>query len=75
MGRFTRPDEVADLIVLLASDRAGNVTGTASSSTADLSPYKPNSDTEGASTCEEYGPMSGAGRALSAEGSTGAPGG
>jgi NAD(P)-dependent dehydrogenase (short-subunit alcohol dehydrogenase family) len=27
-GRFTRPDEVADLVVLLASDRAGNVTGT-----------------------------------------------
>jgi NAD(P)-dependent dehydrogenase (short-subunit alcohol dehydrogenase family) len=27
-GRFTRFDEVADLIVLLASDRAGNVTGT-----------------------------------------------
>jgi NAD(P)-dependent dehydrogenase (short-subunit alcohol dehydrogenase family) len=27
-GRFTRLDEVADLIVLLASDRAGNVTGT-----------------------------------------------
>jgi NAD(P)-dependent dehydrogenase (short-subunit alcohol dehydrogenase family) len=26
-GRFTRPEEVADLIVLLASDRAGNVTG------------------------------------------------
>ncbi len=26
-GRFTRPDEVADLIVLLASERAGNVTG------------------------------------------------
>jgi NAD(P)-dependent dehydrogenase (short-subunit alcohol dehydrogenase family) len=26
-GRFTRPDEVADLVVLLASDRAGNVTG------------------------------------------------
>ena len=26
-GRFTRPDEVADLILLLASDRAGNVTG------------------------------------------------
>ncbi len=25
--RFTRPEEVADLIVLLASDRAGNVTG------------------------------------------------
>ena len=27
MGRFTRPEEVADLIVLLASERAGNVTG------------------------------------------------
>jgi NAD(P)-dependent dehydrogenase (short-subunit alcohol dehydrogenase family) len=27
-GRFTRPQEVADLVVLLASDRAGNVTGT-----------------------------------------------
>jgi NAD(P)-dependent dehydrogenase (short-subunit alcohol dehydrogenase family) len=26
-GRFTTPQEVADLIVLLASDRAGNVTG------------------------------------------------
>ena len=26
-GRFTAPHEVADLIVLLASDRAGNVTG------------------------------------------------
>jgi NAD(P)-dependent dehydrogenase (short-subunit alcohol dehydrogenase family) len=26
-GRFTRPQEVADLILLLASDRAGNVTG------------------------------------------------
>jgi NAD(P)-dependent dehydrogenase (short-subunit alcohol dehydrogenase family) len=26
-GRFTRPEEVADLVVLLASDRAGNVTG------------------------------------------------
>jgi NAD(P)-dependent dehydrogenase (short-subunit alcohol dehydrogenase family) len=26
-GRFTRPDEVADLVVLLASGRAGNVTG------------------------------------------------
>jgi NAD(P)-dependent dehydrogenase (short-subunit alcohol dehydrogenase family) len=26
-GRFSRPEEVADLIVLLASDRAGNVTG------------------------------------------------
>jgi len=24
---LTRPDEVADLVVLLASDRAGNVTG------------------------------------------------
>ncbi|MEU3795813.1 oxidoreductase [Streptomyces fructofermentans] len=27
-GRFTRPDEVADLVLLLASDRAGNMTGT-----------------------------------------------
>ena len=27
-GRFTRPDEVADLVLLLASDRTGNVTGT-----------------------------------------------
>jgi NAD(P)-dependent dehydrogenase (short-subunit alcohol dehydrogenase family) len=26
-GRFTRPDEVADLVLLLASGRAGNVTG------------------------------------------------
>jgi NAD(P)-dependent dehydrogenase (short-subunit alcohol dehydrogenase family) len=26
-GRFTRPEEVADLAVFLASDRAGNVTG------------------------------------------------
>lgn len=26
-GRFTQPDEVADLVLLLASDRAGNVTG------------------------------------------------
>ena len=26
-GRFTQPSEVADLAVLLASDRAGNVTG------------------------------------------------
>jgi NAD(P)-dependent dehydrogenase (short-subunit alcohol dehydrogenase family) len=26
-GRFSRPDEVADLVVLLASGRAGNVTG------------------------------------------------
>ena len=26
-GRFTRPEEVADLIVLLASYRAANVTG------------------------------------------------
>jgi NAD(P)-dependent dehydrogenase (short-subunit alcohol dehydrogenase family) len=27
-GRFTHPDEVADLVVLLASDRTANVTGT-----------------------------------------------
>jgi NAD(P)-dependent dehydrogenase (short-subunit alcohol dehydrogenase family) len=27
-GRFTRPEEVADVVVLLASGRAGNVTGT-----------------------------------------------
>jgi NAD(P)-dependent dehydrogenase (short-subunit alcohol dehydrogenase family) len=27
-GRFTRPEEVADLVLLLASDRAGNTTGT-----------------------------------------------
>ena len=26
-GRFTRPEEVADLVVLLASDRTSNVTG------------------------------------------------
>jgi NAD(P)-dependent dehydrogenase (short-subunit alcohol dehydrogenase family) len=26
-GRFSRPDEIADLALLLASDRAGNVTG------------------------------------------------
>jgi NAD(P)-dependent dehydrogenase (short-subunit alcohol dehydrogenase family) len=26
-GRFTTAEEVADLVVLLASDRAGNVTG------------------------------------------------
>jgi NAD(P)-dependent dehydrogenase (short-subunit alcohol dehydrogenase family) len=26
-GRFTRPDEVADLVLMLASDRTGNVTG------------------------------------------------
>ena len=26
-GRFTRPDEVADLALLLASDRTGNITG------------------------------------------------
>nr|WP_232794248.1 MULTISPECIES: SDR family NAD(P)-dependent oxidoreductase [Pseudofrankia] len=26
-GRFTQPDEVADLVVLLAGERAGNVTG------------------------------------------------
>lgn len=27
-GRFTRPQEVADLVLMLASDRTGNVTGT-----------------------------------------------
>jgi NAD(P)-dependent dehydrogenase (short-subunit alcohol dehydrogenase family) len=26
-GRFTRPDEVADVVVLLAGARAGNITG------------------------------------------------
>jgi NAD(P)-dependent dehydrogenase (short-subunit alcohol dehydrogenase family) len=26
-GRFTRPDEVADLVLYLASDRAANITG------------------------------------------------
>jgi NAD(P)-dependent dehydrogenase (short-subunit alcohol dehydrogenase family) len=26
-GRFTRPDEVADLVALLAGGRAGNTTG------------------------------------------------
>ena len=26
-GRFTQPSEVADLVLLLASNRAGNVTG------------------------------------------------
>jgi NAD(P)-dependent dehydrogenase (short-subunit alcohol dehydrogenase family) len=26
-GRFTRPDEVAALVLMLASDRTGNVTG------------------------------------------------
>jgi NAD(P)-dependent dehydrogenase (short-subunit alcohol dehydrogenase family) len=26
-GRFTRPDEVADLVVLLAGSRGANVTG------------------------------------------------
>ena len=26
-GRFTEPEEIADLIVFLASDRAANVTG------------------------------------------------
>ena len=26
-GRFTAPEQVADLVLLLASDRAGNVTG------------------------------------------------
>ena len=33
-GRFTPPDEVADLVALLASDRAANVTGADFSSTA-----------------------------------------
>ena len=33
-GRFTRPQEVADLVLLLASDRAGNVTAPTSLSTA-----------------------------------------
>jgi NAD(P)-dependent dehydrogenase (short-subunit alcohol dehydrogenase family) len=33
-GRFTRQDEVADLVLLLASDRAGNVTGWTLSMTA-----------------------------------------
>jgi NAD(P)-dependent dehydrogenase (short-subunit alcohol dehydrogenase family) len=27
-GRFTQPYEVADLVLLLASDRAANITGT-----------------------------------------------
>jgi NAD(P)-dependent dehydrogenase (short-subunit alcohol dehydrogenase family) len=27
-GRFTRPEEVANLLVMLASDRVGNMTGT-----------------------------------------------
>jgi NAD(P)-dependent dehydrogenase (short-subunit alcohol dehydrogenase family) len=27
LGRFTRPDEVADLVLLLASDRSANITG------------------------------------------------
>ncbi|MFF4648607.1 oxidoreductase [Streptomyces sp. NPDC001380] len=27
-GRFTRPDEVADLVLMLASDRTANITGT-----------------------------------------------
>lgn len=27
-GRFTQPEEVADLVLMLASDRAGNITGT-----------------------------------------------
>jgi NAD(P)-dependent dehydrogenase (short-subunit alcohol dehydrogenase family) len=27
-GRFTRPEEVADLVLMLASDRAANITGT-----------------------------------------------
>jgi NAD(P)-dependent dehydrogenase (short-subunit alcohol dehydrogenase family) len=26
-GRFSRPEEVADLVVILASDRLANVTG------------------------------------------------
>jgi NAD(P)-dependent dehydrogenase (short-subunit alcohol dehydrogenase family) len=26
-GRFTRPEQIADLVIFLASDRAGNVTG------------------------------------------------
>jgi NAD(P)-dependent dehydrogenase (short-subunit alcohol dehydrogenase family) len=26
-GRFTQPNEIADLVLLLASGRAGNVTG------------------------------------------------
>lgn len=26
-GRFTQPDEIADLVIFLASDRAGNITG------------------------------------------------
>jgi NAD(P)-dependent dehydrogenase (short-subunit alcohol dehydrogenase family) len=26
-GRFTRPAEIADLVLVLAGDRAGNVTG------------------------------------------------
>jgi len=26
-GRFTRPDEVADLVLFLASTRSGNITG------------------------------------------------
>jgi NAD(P)-dependent dehydrogenase (short-subunit alcohol dehydrogenase family) len=27
-GRFTRPDEVADLVLFLASERSGNITKT-----------------------------------------------
>jgi hypothetical protein len=33
-GRFTRPEEVADLVLLLASDRTGNVTALTSRSMA-----------------------------------------
>jgi hypothetical protein len=34
-GRFTRPQEVADLVLLRASDRAGTSPAPTSSSTAD----------------------------------------